>query len=103
MRDLPSPGLSWRDLWVILLHAPAESPWARALSLCGHTADEHGYIAQLHVAQVANWQRAGGKKGTAPKLPDCLTGEDREVTRYGTRSMDLDDMAAWLGWGPSVN
>ena len=69
------------------------------MSECGHTAGEHTYLTQLYVAQVANWQRSGGKKSTAPKLPDCLRPEDeREVTRYGTRSMDLDDMAQWLGW-----
>lgn len=89
---------------MVLQHAPPESPFARALSSCGHTADDHAYIAQIHVALIANWQRAGGKKSQAPKLPDCMTGEEREITRYGTRSMDLDDMAAWLGWDtPNMN
>lgn len=99
LRDLPSERLSWRDLSVILQCAPPESPLARALSECGHTAADHLYITHLYVAQVANWQRGGGKKSTQPKLPDCLAPEgEKEITRYGTRAMDIDDMAEWLGW-----
>lgn len=101
---MPSRVVTWRDLWVILLLAPPDSAFARAVAGCGHTASEHLALLQVHVVNVGNWQRAHGKKNTAPKLPVCMRPEDEQPTKYGTSSMTIEEAAEWLGWPtPSQN
>lgn len=100
LRDLPSPWFTWRDLLVLVACRPPGSPLSRALAgECVHTEAEHQVMVQTHMLAVANWQRGGGRKGTAPKPPDCLLPpKEKAVTHYGNAAMSLDEAADWLGW-----
>lgn len=101
--DLHSGVLSWRDLLVVLRHAPEDSPLRRAKVECGHSPAEHLSLFLLHSTQVGNWQRAHGKKRDYPKLPVCL---DQSVSteKIGSAPMPLEEAAGWLGWAlPGLN
>lgn len=90
--------LGWRELYVLLHHAPEDSPVMRARTGCGHSVSEHLSLLLIHSQQVGNWQRAHGKKSTYPKLVECL---DRQIekTQLGKgERMTLDQAADWLGW-----
>lgn len=83
----------------MLQFAPDDSPFVRALTECGHTAAEHLTLLTQHLLSVANWQRVGDKKIKPPRLPDCMLPEDQRATqKFGTASMPIEDMQAWLGW-----
>ena len=100
LRWFPHPGFTWRDLLVVLTHAPDDSPFARALTECGHSTAEHLALLTHHTLAGANWQRAGDKKQKPPAPPDCmLPPELREKQLFGGASMPIDAMHDWLGWG----
>ena len=71
LRDFPNPRFRWRDLLVVLVHAPDDSPFKRALSECGHSTGEHLQLLLHHALAGANWQRGSGKEKDRPKLPEC--------------------------------
>lgn len=98
LADLGTERLAWRDLFVLLRHAPDDSPVMRARSECGHTPAEHLASLLLHSQQVANWQRSGGKRMNYPKMIACLEGETRQTEQIGSARMTLDETAEWLGW-----
>lgn len=100
LRDLPSPGFTWRDLLVLVACRPPDSPLSRALNGgCAHTESEHLALGTAHLLAVANWQRAGGKRVNAPKPPECLVpAEQKTVNQYGKAAMSLAEAADWLGW-----
>lgn len=98
LADLTTGGLGWRELYVLLHHAPEDSPIMRAHSGCGHSAAEHLQLLTIHYQQVGNWQRAHGKKTTYPKLPDCLDRNVEKTTLGAGERMTLDEAASWLGW-----
>ncbi len=98
LADLGTPALGWRELYVLLHHAPEDSPIMRAHSECGHSAAEHLSLLLIYSQQVGNWQRARGKRATYPKLPKCLD-KNIETKRFGQgERMTLDEAADWLGW-----
>lgn len=56
---------------------------------------EHLLAANLDALNVANWQRAGGKKRDRPRpIPRPGVGADR--TTYGKDALPLDEFDAWL-------
>lgn len=99
LTDLGTPMLGWRDLYVLLRHAPEDSPLMRARLGCGHSPTEHIGLLQLHSADVGNWQRSAGKKTDYPKPPACLDGSV-STEKVGSGAMTLEETAAWLGWTP---
>lgn len=97
LADLGTDRLGWRELYVLLHHAPEDSPVMRAQSECGHSPAEHLGLLMLHAQQVGNWQRGHGKKTDYPPVPECL---DKRVSKeqIGSARMTLDETADWLGW-----
>lgn len=100
LRHVPSPGFSWRDLLVVVVNAPDDSPLRRVMSDCGHSSAEHIALIQQHSLDVANWQRGSGKARDRPKPLTCLLPPDQrpEVTRFGDAQMTLEETADWIGW-----
>ena len=100
MRDFPNPRFRWRDLLVVLVHAPDDSPFKRALSECGHSTGEHLQLLLHHALAGANWQRGSGKEKDRPKLPECMLPPELrpEKKHLGDARMSLDETADWLGW-----
>lgn len=97
LRDAPSRRLNWRDVYLIVKHAPRDSPIQRAL------ADDDGPIwstSDYLLAKVVdalnagNWQRGGGK-GTKPKP----TPRPGDVKHAGRDALPVDQMQEWLGEG----
>ena len=97
LSDLLTGELTWRDLLVVLRHAPEDSPLRRATGDCGHSPAEHLSLLLLHSSQVGNWQRAHGKKRDRPDPPKCLN-PDVSTEKMGSAPMPLDETADWLGW-----
>ena len=98
LADLGTDRLGWRELYVLLHHAPEDSPIMRARAECGHSPSEHLSLLLLHSQQVGNWQRSHGKKSTYPKLPQCLDQTVETSTLGRGERMTLDEAAEWLGW-----
>ena len=86
-------------MFVVIVHAPDDSPIKRALGGCGHSPAEHLTLLLHYDLTAANWQRGNGRKHDRPKPLDCLLPEHmRETQRLGTASMTLDEAADFLGW-----
>ena len=96
---MPHPWFTWRDLLVVLVHAPDDAPLKRALAGCGHSPAEHLTLLLHYTLSAANWQRAGGKRHERPKPLDCMLPPDlRETQVIGTARMTLEETADFLGW-----
>lgn len=93
LRDYPSPRHTWRDLWVIVRMAPADSPLARHLHPVetAWTATDYLLALVVDALNAANWQRGG--KGQRPK-PLPRPG-DTSTQRIG-KAVPLDELKAKL-------
>ena len=97
LRDFPSAALSWRDLLVIVRHAPATSAIVRALDPNWQRTPEVDLLREVeHGVRVLAWQqtRDGSKGRNAPerlRLPWDAVETDRPD------SYEWDDLAAALG------
>ena len=90
---------TWRDLLVVLVHAPEDSPLKRALGGCGHSPVEHLTLLLHFDLACANWQRGNGRRNDRPKPVDCMLPPDlRETQQLGNARMTLDEAADFLGW-----
>lgn len=101
---LGSEALSWRDLWVIVRQSPRSSALMRAMH---PESAEWGLSEQLQALlfdalQIANWQRAGGKRGDLPAPLPRPGVEPRERVTKPARSLSMDEMAKRLGWEVSA-
>lgn len=97
LRDAPSPGLNWRDLWVIARRSGRDSELYRDMN----PGDDVSWSVDTYLlAQLVDntsfrlYQAAGGK-GTKPKPLPRPNSEDRKVVKYDT--LPIDDMRDWLG------
>lgn len=99
LRDVGTPGFTWRDLLVAIRQSPAESALYRAMN----PSDHQWSLTNLLLAEVAdgtavgNWQRGSGKRKDYPK-PIPRPGVKPDVTKYGSGPLPLGEMRAWLGW-----
>lgn len=100
--DLGSERLTWRDLWVIVQHAPRESALARAVGgddvVWGLT--DHLLATTIDVLNIANWQREnqGRKKGQTPtRKPKRMPrpGVEDETKSIGSEPIPIKDFDAW--------
>lgn len=93
LRDYPSPQHTWRDLWVIVRMAPADSPLARHMHPVetAWTASDYLMALAVDALNAANWQRGG--KGQRPK-PIPRPGETSSQ-RIG-KPIPLDELKAKL-------
>ena len=96
LRDCPSPGFNWRDLWVICRRLGRDSELYKSMNPEDDTAWS---VTDYLLAMVADntafrlWQAAGGK-GKKPK-PVPRPGD---VKKYSGDALPVEDMADWLGW-----
>lgn len=96
LRDCPSPGFNWRDLWVICRRLGRDSELYKSMNPEDDTAWS---VTDYLLAMVADntafrlWQAAGGK-GKKPK-PVPRPGD---VKKYSGDALPVADMADWLGW-----
>jgi hypothetical protein len=91
--------LSWRDLWVIVRQSPRTSALFREMH---PEVVEWGLAEQLIAAafdalQIANWQRASGKRHERPR-PIPRPGVEHEGKKFGGTPIPMDEMAKRLGW-----
>lgn len=96
LRDCPSPGFNWRDLWVICRRLGRSSELYKAMNPDDDTSwSVTDYLLALVADNTAFrlWQSAGGK-GRKPK-PIPRPGDTK---KYGGDSLPVSDMAGWLGW-----
>ena len=99
LRDCPSPGFNWRDLWVICRRLGRDSELYKAMNPEDDTAWS---VTDYLLAMIADntafrlWQAANGK-GKKPR-PVPRPGD---VKRYAGDALPVADMADWLGegWG----
>lgn len=99
LRDCPSPGFNWRDLWVICRRLGRSSELYKAMNPDDDTSwSVTDYLLALVADNTAFrlWQAAGGK-GRKPK-PIPRPGDTK---KYSGDSLPVSDMAEWLGegWG----
>ena len=97
LRDCPSPGFNWRDLWVICRRLGRSSELYKAMNPDDDTSwSVTDYLLALVADNTAFrlWQAAGGK-GRKPK-PIPRPGDTK---KYGGDSLPVDQMADWLGEG----
>ena len=95
LRHCPSPGLNWRDLWVICRRLGRDSELYRSMN---PDDDPSWSVSEYLLAAVADalnmrlWQ-AGGGKGTKPKPVPRPT--DEKPKQYGTAE-PVEDIIAWI-------
>lgn len=102
LRDLPSPGFDWRDLWVIIRHAGPDS--ALTVSLDGREAVEWDLTNQLLAAAVdalsfLRWAKTedAQRPGAQPPALIPRPGVEPEGPTTETDSMDEDEAFDFLG------
>jgi hypothetical protein len=99
LRNVGSEDFSWRDLLVVIRQSSPESALFRALN----PKDFQWGLSELLLAEiadaanVANWQRGGGKRRDYPK-PIPRPGVEPDEQKYGAKPIPIDEMAEWLGW-----
>lgn len=102
LRDLGSAAFNWRDLWVVVKHAPSSS--ALTLSVDGTETIEWDLTRQL-LADVADtlhllwWAKTTDGQANPPRNqpePIPRPGVEDDTKRIGDEPMDFDEMRAWL-------
>lgn len=96
LRDCPSPGFNWRDLWVLCRHLGRDSALYQSMNPDDDTSwSVTDYLLALVADNTAFrlWQSAGGK-GKKPK-PIPRPGDVKKVKGD---ALPVNDMADWLGW-----
>lgn len=99
LEDLGTRRLTWRDLLVLVKHAPSTSAIARAVhgEIAAWDANAFLLATVIDVLQLANWQRSGKKRGPKPKP----VKRPNKAQRIGaSKAMDLDDLDKRLGYSP---
>ena len=95
LRDCPSPGFNWRDLYVICRRLGRDSELYKALNPDDETSWSVNEYLLASVADALNlrlWQASGGK-GVRPKPIPRPTGE--KPKQYGTAE-PVEDILEWI-------
>lgn len=100
LADIPSR-VSWRAVLAYTTHADRQSALFRTTAGARGAWDTSEYLLALlvDIAQTELWAKTkDAKTGRNRPKPVRRPGDepDADEIRYGTESMDLDDMKAWL-------
>lgn len=101
-RDIGTDRLSWFEAHSLVFYLGDDSALHGALDpeASGWTLQSMLIALIADALEVANWQRGGGKKADYPqRIPRPGVKPDKK--QFGKGAIDVDEMAAWLGWGPN--
>lgn len=99
---LGTKALTWRDLYVIVRHAPRDSAIQRSITGADHPwgLPEQLLAAIFDVLSVANWQRGGDENAKKPERlerPGVSKRAEGQVIAQG-KAVSTEEMDALLGW-----
>lgn len=103
LRDWPDNGVTWRDLYIVIRHAPPGSAVYRAVAGDEwHRTPELEFLREIeHNLRVLAWQNGNGKSHDYPE-PIRLPWDPPLAARPD--AMDWDEAFEWLGWSdPTVS
>lgn len=99
LEDLGTPALSWRHLYVLLIHLPRTSAYKR--ELLGEDAlwglSEHLLASVLDALNLGNWQRGNqGKDVPGPRpVPVPRPGARSADTSLGSEPIPIKEFNSW--------
>ena len=99
LRQLGTPLLSWRDLYVIVRQQPSDAALARAMDPEGSAwgLSEQLLAAIADASHVRVWQAGSGKKSDRPKPIPRPGVESGSKQIYKHEVLPAGEMASWLG------